>query len=161
MTPINEKRLIMGAGLSSIPVRFHQETKDIQVGAHYVVMSGYAEITPNPSATIMDLPMQPPSENREWVGQVIIGPVWRDVMECSPVVAPGSFYDSDNDENDSQGWHLNSGCSWDEVEVNGKKRIRLKFVMMQQGETSRFMGVVYHAAATGYVTDMESMNFLT
>ena len=161
MKTINEKRLIMGAGLSSIPVKFQGVTNNIQVGAHYVIMSGYAEITPFPAAAINDISMQGQYEERLWEANVVIGPVWREIMQVSPVVAPGNFFDYDNDDNDSQGWQLDTGCSWEEVEVGGKKRIRLKFAMKQQGETSRFMGVVYHVSATGYVTDMESMNFLT
>lgn len=70
------------------------------------------------------------------------------------MVAPGKFYDYDADEDDKQGLYLESGCSWDEVEDNnGKKRIRLKFTMKQIGEDYRFIGVEYHAVATGYVTD--------
>lgn len=114
-------------------------TNNIQVGAHYVVMSGYAEITPFPAAAINDIPMQGQYEERLWEANVVIGPVWREIMQVSPVVAPGNFFDYDNDDNDSQGWQLDTGCSWEEVEVGGKKRIRLKFVMKQQGETSRFM----------------------
>ena len=90
---------------------------------------------------------------RIWDVQVIIGPVWRDVFQASLMVAPGSFYDYDNDDDDEQGWEMNSGCNWDEVEVNNKKRLRLKFTMAQFGESSRFIGIVYHVAATGYVTE--------
>ena len=79
---------------------------------------------------------------------------------CSPMVAPGNFYDWDNDENDVQGWMLKEGCYWEEAEVNQKKRIKLKFRMIQYRETGSFSGVVYHVAATGYVVDMESRKYL-
>jgi hypothetical protein len=157
MVPINERRLIMGTPGHSVSVQIkthgHYKYIDVQVGPHYVVMSGYAEISPDPWGTVHDLPGSDPYDNKEWDTELIIGPVWRDVLQVSPMVAPGKFFDADNDEDDEQGWNLDSGCLWDEVEESGKKRIRLKFKMKQEGETSQFVGIVYHAAATGYVWD--------
>lgn len=156
MKTTNEQRLIMKTSASAVKVKMEGKgsgSKNIPVGAHYVVMSGYAEIYPAPWKTVSDLPAGDLHDSKEWDTEIIIGPGWRDVYQVSPMVAPGNFFDADNDDNDQQGWQLDSGCSWDEVEVNGKKRIRLKFKMKQQGESSQFVGVVYHAAATGYVTD--------
>jgi hypothetical protein len=148
----NEKRLIMAGG-PNVGVKVGNKEKWIDVGHHCVVMSGYAELAPYGLNIVEDQPMFGLFDIREWEAQVIIGPVWRDVFQCSPMVAPGYFYDHDADEDDEQGLGIMSGCSWDEVEDNGKKRIWLKFKMTQYGEDYRFIGVEYHAVATGHVTD--------
>jgi hypothetical protein len=49
------------------------------------------------------------------------------VAQVSPMVAPSHYYNYDADEDDEQGFALNKGRSWDEVEQNGRKRIRLNF----------------------------------
>jgi hypothetical protein len=83
--------------------------------------------------------------------QITVGPIWREIYQCSPLIAgPRVYRNPDADEDDEQGWEI-SPCSWETVESAGGKRIRLKFNMGQRGEHTRFSGISYQATATGTV----------
>jgi len=148
--PKNEQRLVMPTAAQTFQIPIN---KTIHVGRDCVVMSGYAHATSLPEIYALPVDDTLDHDSRRWGVHLIIGPVWRDVLQVSPMIAPAKHYNFDADEDDVQGFFLDTGCNWDEVEVNGKKRIRLKFEMEQWGEDSRFVGVIYHAVATGFVSE--------
>jgi hypothetical protein len=82
--------------------------------------------------------------------EVIVGPRWREVKQCSPVVAPRAYWNSNADEDDQQQWII-SPCGWEVVDTGGGKRIRPKFTMTQLGEKTKFYGIAYQVTATGAV----------
>jgi hypothetical protein len=80
--------------------------------------------------------------------QITVGPKWREIFQCSPLIASRLYLNTDADEDDQQLWEI-SPCTWEIVEAAGGKRIRLKFSMSQRGEHTHFHGISYQATATG------------
>jgi hypothetical protein len=71
------------------------------------------------------------------------------VHQCSFIVAPGWYTNTNSDEDDWQGWGIRKD-KWDLAPVGvGKKRIRLAFSAHQYGQNTSFSGIVYQVTATG------------
>jgi hypothetical protein len=71
------------------------------------------------------------------------------VHQCSFIVAPGWYVNSNSDEDDWQGWTIRKD-KWDLAPAGGgTKRIRLSFNVLQYGQNTKFSGIVYQVTATG------------
>ena len=80
--------------------------------------------------------------------QITVGPKWKGVFQCSPLIAPYRYQNDDADEDDAQGWYV-FPCTWELVPSEGAQRIRLKFGMGQRGQATLFFGIGYQVTATG------------
>jgi hypothetical protein len=130
----------------------------IDVGDHCVTFSGNSTLTSSDSNHLADLAGQLPDETSvEYQGEIVVGPTWRVVHQCSFIVAPGWYTNSNSDEDDWQGWGIRKD-KWDLAPVGGgKKRIRLSFIIYQHGQNTSFTSIVYQATATGILeTSLES-----
>jgi hypothetical protein len=76
----------------------------IDVGDHCVTFSGNGTLTSSDSNHLADLAGQLPDETSvEYQGEIVVGPTWRVVHQCSFIVAPGWYTNSNSDEGDWQG----------------------------------------------------------
>ncbi|HKG89979.1 MAG TPA: hypothetical protein VKA95_16820 [Nitrososphaeraceae archaeon] len=77
-------------------------------------------------------------------GVIVVGPHWEKVRQCSFIVAPGGYHNTNSDEDDWQGWRTRNE-NWDQA----GERIRLRFKMHQYGQNTQFNGIAYQVTATG------------
>jgi hypothetical protein len=137
----NENRVYVGNSAN------HFGTK--LIGSHFVTFSGCGDIKDSDRQLIMEA-----AKNEEDIHllqseiQITVGPKWRNIHQCSPLIAPNQYINTDADEDDAQGWNI-FPCTWETVESEGAKRIRLKFSMGQRGQKTLFFGIGYQATATG------------
>jgi hypothetical protein len=80
--------------------------------------------------------------------QITVGPKWKGVSQCSPLITPNQYVNNDADEDDIQAWSVYP-CTWELVASQGGQRIRLKFSMGQSGQSTLFFGIGYQVTATG------------
>ena len=122
----------------------------IDVGEHCVTFSGNGTLTTGDYQDLMNLASQlPDSTAVKYEGEIVVGPRWRDVHQCSFIVAPGWYVNSNSDEDDWQGWTIRKD-KWDLAPAGGgTKRIRLSFNVLQYGQNTKFSGIVYQVTATG------------
>ena len=122
----------------------------IDVGDHCVTFSGNGNLTSSDSHLLENLAGQLPDTTMvEYQGEIVVGPTWRVVHQCSFIVAPGWYTNINSDEDDWQGWGIRKD-KWDLAPVGGgKKRIRLSFSAHQHGQNTSFSGIVYQVTATG------------
>src|SRR5215216_5699149 len=108
----------------------------IDVGDHCVTFSG---LTSSDSNHLADLAGQLPDETSvEYQGEIVVGPTWRVVHQCSFIVAPGWYTNTNSDEDDWQGWGIRKD-KWDLAPVGvGKKRYLLHSSENQYGKILRF-----------------------
>jgi hypothetical protein len=124
----------------------------VEVGQDCVVFSGSATLNNHDRLALWDLAKAADEDvDVTFDVEIIVGPTWRDVKQCSPMIAPRSYQNTNADEDDQQQWVI-SPCSWEEAEMGVGKRIRLKFAMHQRGEETSFNGIAYQVTATGVVS---------
>ena len=122
----------------------------IDVRDHCVTFSGNGTLTSSDSDHLRNLAGQLPDQTVvEYQGEIVVGPTWRVVHQCSFIVAPGRYYNTNSDQDDWQGWGVQKD-KWDLAPAGGgKKRIRLSFTASQHGQNTSFSGIVYQVTATG------------
>jgi hypothetical protein len=121
----------------------------IPIGAHLVSFSGRAFLSSDDLNTVEN--MADNNDDEVMIaneGEIVGGPLWEKVTQCSPILAGSNYYNTDSDSDDWQGWQLINGA-WDTVEDKGKKKIRLNFIIGQHGQKTRFYAVNYKVTATG------------
>src|SRR5262249_38907735 len=84
---------------------------------------------------------------------LIVGPWWKDIEACVPLVTMNGYDNENSDEDDQQGWYIEK-LTWDSVDGppgphQNQKRIRLKFWVQVKGEHSHCMSVAYYVTAAG------------
>jgi hypothetical protein len=93
----------------------------IAIGSHLVTFSGRAELSPDDQTTVKNMA---DSNGDEIVttfnGEIVGGPLWEKVTQCSPIVAGSGYLNTNSDEDDWQGWRVING-QWDTVDEGGKK----------------------------------------
>ena len=62
----------------------------------------------------------PDEKKTEYQAEIIVGPEWKVVNQCSFIVAPGSYINTNSDEDDWQAWEIKKD-KWDLVSAGGKK----------------------------------------
>jgi hypothetical protein len=93
----------------------------IDVGDHFVTFSGNGQLTSSDSHLLKDLAGQLPYTTIvEYQGEIVVGPTWRVVHQCSFIVAPGWYTNTNSDEDDWQGWGIRKD-KWDLAPVGGGK----------------------------------------
>lgn len=86
-----------------------------------------------------------------YVVEMLVGPLWRRIIDCTPLLVGSGYIFLDSDTADHSGWHVNS-TSWSVADVSGGKRIQLEGSLSIRGGT-RFslQQITFHATAKGYV----------
>jgi hypothetical protein len=129
----------------------------IKIGAHCVILSGVAILGGIDWYTVRQLA----KENGDLVNtrfdcEIICGPSWQQIDQCSFIISPGKYSNTNSDEDDMQSFQV-SNLSWDAVQQGTSKRIRLKFRLTQLGENSLFDGVSYQVTSTGNLDQITSV----
>jgi hypothetical protein len=120
------------------------------VGPHWATCSGVARLGDDDVQILRDMSHDAGDDRISFDVQLIVGPAWRDVFQCAPIIAPRDYFNLNADEDDYQGFRI-SWCLWEKVQVGNDKRIRLKFNMSQLGEITFFVGITYQIIATGFI----------
>lgn len=120
-----------------------------EVGPHFATFSGNGELKHD---DYWQLKAMAEGVNDEtdtvYEAEIDVGPKWKLVNQCSFIVAPAVYSNSDADEDDMQSWQIRKN-KWDLAPAGGKKRIRLSFTIRQNGQATVFSGIVYQGTATG------------
>jgi hypothetical protein len=80
-----------------------------------------------------------------------VGPLWRDIKDCAPMLVGAGYIFLDSDTADHSGFHV-SHTAWSAVDVQGGKRIQIEGHLAIRGGT-RFslQQIAFHATAKGYL----------
>jgi hypothetical protein len=108
----------------------------IPIGSHLVTFSGRAFLSSDDLSTVET--MADNNDDEVMIaneGEIVGGPLWEKVIQCSVILAGSNYYNSDSDSDDWQGWQL-INRAWDTVDEIGKKKIRLNFIIGQHGQSS-------------------------
>lgn len=117
--------------------------KLINVGTHCVTFSGNAGLTMEDRLVVWHLSLNKPDyEITQFDCEIVCGPIWNEVNQCSFVISAAEFGNTNADEDDSQGWQV-IPKSWDLVLDGTGKRIRLNFTLASYGQHSSIYEVTY------------------
>jgi hypothetical protein len=123
----------------------------INVGTHCVTFSGKAELKFSDSIVIWNETLNKDDKQiTESECEVVCGPLWDEITQCSFVLSPSRYGNINADEDDRQGWQVNPK-SWDPVLNGTGKRIRLNFTLASYGQNTYFYEVTYKVTATGTI----------
>lgn len=121
----------------------------VKVGTHSVSFSGRAMVAGSDVSPLITLAKGKDDDQiTEFDCEIIVGPSWTEIYQCSFQISGGKYSNLNSDEDDWQGWEVRSN-SWEVVQQGTTKKIRLKFSMAQFGQYTIFQGVSYHVIATG------------
>lgn len=86
-----------------------------------------------------------------YVIQMLVGPLWRDIKDCAPMLVGAGYIFLDSDTADHSGFHVTQ-TSWSAVDVQGGKRIQIEGHLSIRGGT-RFslQQIAFHATGKGYL----------
>lgn len=121
----------------------------VKVGTHFVSFSGRAVLAGSDISPLITLAKgKDDDEITEFDCEVIVGPAWTEIYQCSFQISGGKYSNLNSDEDDWQGWEVRAN-SWEPVQQGATKKIRLRFSLAQFGQYTIFQGVSYHVIATG------------
>jgi hypothetical protein len=121
----------------------------VKVGTHSVSFSGRAIVSGSDyNALVILAEGKDDNQITQFDCEIIVGPAWTEIYQCSFQISGGKYANCDSDEDDWQGWEIRAN-SWEAVLQGTTKKIRLKFSMAQFGQHTKFEGVSYHVIATG------------
>ena len=121
----------------------------IPIGSHLVTFSGGASLNEDDRFALKNMAMGNTDETFTlFEGEIVGGPLWEKVTQCSPILAGSNYMNTNSDEDDWQAWMIFNG-QWDTVDQDGKKKIRLNFNIGQHGQETTFSGLHYKVTATG------------
>ena len=79
----------------------------IKVGSHFATLSGKAELSMDDRLIVWNLSLNKPDyEITQFDCEIVCGPIWNDVNQCSFVISTAEFDNTNADEDDKQGWQV-------------------------------------------------------
>ena len=124
----------------------------MQTGREAIVVSGFASIKDGGGFFVRD-DTEEDEQIFEWEFHLLVGPVWRSIIQVSAHVTLAGIISHDSDDVDHSRWVLKE-CTWDEVDVEGGKQIRLKVKTDMQGDGNGLINFGYQVTATGWLSRM-------
>jgi hypothetical protein len=147
-----------------VPVSFEKEEELFIpiVGGDCIALSGYANFFSGnteeggPSSTSLKGYSHTDTVWNSHEVHMVVGPMWVNVRDVSPIVVVAGYTFHDSDEADDSGYQVDN-CTWDTVGQSGgptdferNTRIRLKVnIKMRGGSDFSVTKLAYHLIAVG------------
>lgn len=117
----------------------------LDTGMHAIVTAGRAGIDSGAGFVLDDV------NDAEVVGQdvsIVVGPLWRDLVQFSASVTPGGIKSDAPDEVNHSRWQI-TDCRAERIDIQGGEKIRLRVGLHTQGEGNGWISLAYQVYATG------------
>lgn len=95
-----------------------------------------------------------------YVVQMVVGPLWRDIKDCAPMLVGAGYIFLDSDTADHSGFHVTQ-TSWSAKDVSGGKRVQLEGKLsIRGGPGFSLKQIAFNATIKGYLMPKQDFDEL-